>query len=87
MMLETIREICMFSARKGLSMCLWVLLSACGSSDENAAEQRELPAPKDTFAGDLISAKDKAKAVEDTLQQQKEERDRQMQEAESAGNP
>jgi len=48
-----------------------MLLSACGSS-----KQPEPPPIKDTAFRDLESAKDRARAVEGTVMQQKEATDR-----------
>jgi hypothetical protein len=56
-------------------------LAACGSSGETPNE----PLPvKDTVAGDLIGTMDKARAVEDTTMQHKEDLDRAMDAAENA---
>jgi len=57
--------------------CLCIL-SGCGSSSKSESPP-EPPPVKDTVFGDLVSAKDKAKGVQDSLNAQKEERDRQMQ--------
>jgi hypothetical protein len=54
-------------------------LAACGSD----SEPREETAPvKDTVAGDLVGTMDKARGVEDTTMQHKEELDRAMDAAE-----
>jgi hypothetical protein len=55
-------------------------LVACGSESEPA---REPPPVQDTVFGDMVGTKDKARAVEDSMQQQKEERDRAIDAAQS----
>lgn len=55
-------------------------LSACSPSPD---EQREPPPPvKGTAFGDTVATMDKARAVEDTTMQHKEDVDRALQEAE-----
>jgi hypothetical protein len=54
-------------------------LSACGGGQE---EPREPMPVKDTVLGDAIGTMDKARAVEDTTMQHKEDLDRAMDEAE-----
>jgi hypothetical protein len=54
-------------------------LSACGGSED---ESREPMPVKDTVLGDAIGTMDKARAVEDTTLQHKEDLDRAMDEAE-----
>jgi hypothetical protein len=56
-------------------------LSACGSDSE---APNEPPPVKDTVAGDLVGTMDKARAVEDTTMQHKEDLDRAMDAAENA---
>jgi len=60
----------------GLLSCA---LSACGPSPE---EQREPPAVKDTAFGDMVGTMDRARGVEDTTMQHKEDVDRSLDEAE-----
>ena len=55
-------------------------LVACGSESEPA---REPPPVKDTVFGDMVETRERAKAVEGSLQQQKEERDRAIDAAQS----
>lgn len=55
-------------------------LVACGSESEPA---REPPPVQDTVFGDMVGTKDKARAVEGSMQQQKEERDRAIDAAQS----
>ena len=55
-------------------------LVACGSESEPA---REPPPVEDTVFGDVVATQDRAKAVEGTLQRQKEERDRAIDAAQS----
>ena len=59
---------------------LSLVLSACGSRHES----EPTPAVEDTAFGDMTGAMDKARGVEDTLQQQKENMDRSLQEAEGS---
>ena len=54
-------------------------LVACGESEP----AREPPPVQDTVFGDLVGTKDKARAVEDSMKQQKEERDRAIDAAQS----
>jgi hypothetical protein len=56
-------------------------LSACSGSQD---EPREPMAVKDTVFGDAVGAMEKARAVEDTTMQRKEDLDRAMKEAEEA---
>jgi hypothetical protein len=51
------------------------LLGACGSGGDEQS-RREPPPVKDTAFGDMVGTMDKARAVEDTAQQRKEELDR-----------
>jgi hypothetical protein len=62
-----------------VSMSGWLV--ACGSHDE--PKQPDPPPVRDTAFGDLVRAEDKARGVQDTLQKQKEERDRQMEQQEA----
>lgn len=63
--------------------CLAVLatLTAC-SPDPAPREPSPLPPVKDTFAGDMVGAMDKARSVEATTLQHKEDMDRAVKEAE-----
>jgi hypothetical protein len=63
------------SSVSALIVCL--ALCACGS-------QEEPPAVKDTVFGDTVGTLDKARAVQDTTLQHKEDLDRAMDEAENA---
>jgi hypothetical protein len=63
-----------------VSMSGWLV--ACGSHDE--PKQPDPPPVRDTAFGDLVRAEDKARGVQDTLQKQKEERDRQMEQQEAS---
>jgi hypothetical protein len=57
------------------------LLSACGGSQD---EPREPMPVKDTVFGDTVGTMDKARGVEDTMTQHKEDLDRVTKEAEEA---
>lgn len=64
-----------------------VMLAACVQlgcgSDDNAA-QREVPPPvEDTVFGDTVQTIDRARAVEDTVLQHKEDLDRAVSESEA----
>ena len=57
------------------------LLAACGSHED--AKQPDPPPVRDTAFGDLVRAEDKARGVQDSLEKQKEERDRRMEQQEA----
>ena len=61
------------------ALALLVLVSACDSSEK----QSEPPAVEDTVFGDAIGTIDEARAVESTMMQEKEERDRAIDAAEA----
>jgi hypothetical protein len=63
------------------AMLISIGLAACGSDSE--APREPMPV-KDTVAGDLIGTMDKARAVEDTTMQHKEDLDRALDDAENA---
>jgi hypothetical protein len=66
--------------RSALTLALMVsLLAACGSEQKPA----EPPPVAETAFGDMAGAMDKARAVEGTLQQQKEALDRTLQQNEN----
>ena len=68
----------MTAARKWLpALVAFLGLCACGA-------QEEPPPVKDTVFGDAVGAMDKARAVENTTLQHKEELDRAMDEAENS---
>jgi len=58
-----------------------LLLTACGAQDEPRPEP---PPVEDTAFGDMVGTMDKARAVEDTTLQHKEDIDRALQESEGA---
>jgi hypothetical protein len=60
-----------------------MLLAACGQSSEEQ-KRPEPPPVKDTVFGDMVGTMDKARGVEATLQQDKEARDRAMEQSEQA---
>ena len=65
-----------------LTVIASVMLGGCGSR----AEQEKPPEPppvKDTVFGDMVGTMDKARGVQDTVNAQKQELDRQVQGAES----
>jgi hypothetical protein len=61
------------------ALCVAFGLAACGESEP----AREPPPVEDTVFGDMVGTKDKARAVEGQMQQQKEERDRAIDAAQS----
>jgi hypothetical protein len=77
-----ITELAMSAAHRLLAALLVVLgLVACGSSSDSP---KEPPPVKDTAFGDMVGTMDKARAVEDTTMQHKEELDRALNAAENA---
>ena len=60
------------------ALALAALLGACDSSEK----QSEPPAVEDTVFGDTIGTMDKARAVESTVLQEQQERDRAIDAAE-----
>lgn len=54
-------------------------LTACGAGREEA---REPPPVEDTVFGDMVGTMDKARGVQDSMQEQKEQRDREIDSAE-----
>jgi hypothetical protein len=67
----------MLIARRLAAMLGVMLLGGCGAADD-ASSRREPPPVEETVFGDMVGAMDRARGVEDTLQQQKQERDRQI---------
>jgi hypothetical protein len=63
-----------------------LLLSACGTGSNDSEPDRQPPPVEDTVFGELTGTMDKARAVEDTTLQRKEELDRAMEQQEKAGN-
>lgn len=62
-------------------VALVATLSACGP-DPAPKDPSPLPPVKDTFAGDMVGSMDKARAVEATTLQHKDDLDRAVKEAE-----
>jgi hypothetical protein len=56
-------------------------IAACGSSSKQQEEKKVMPV-QDTVFGGTVSALDKAKAVEGTLEKQKQDRDAAIEAAE-----
>jgi hypothetical protein len=69
----------MLFARRWLALSL-AMLGGCGAATD-ANREREPPPVEETVFGDMVGTMDKARGVEDMLQKQKEERDRQSGEA------
>jgi hypothetical protein len=67
----------MLIARRLTAVLGLALLVGCGAADD-ASSRREPPPVEETVFRDMTGAMDKARGVEDTLRQQKEERDRQI---------
>jgi hypothetical protein len=57
-------------------MCVLVLFG-CGSSDRE--QEREPPPVKDTAFGDMVGTMDKARDVQNTVDEHKQELDKQLQ--------
>jgi hypothetical protein len=77
----TAKELHMSAHRMLSALVLCCVLSACGGNQDEARE----PMPvKDTVFGDTVGTMDKARAVEETTMQHKENLDRAMEDAESA---
>lgn len=53
------------------------ILAGCGAA-ENEAGERQPPPVEDTVFGDTVGTLDKARAVEDTVMQHKQELDRRL---------
>jgi hypothetical protein len=75
-----IPELDMPVARLLTAMLISLGVTACGSDSEAPSEP---PPVEDTVAGDLVGAMDKARAVEDTTMQHKEDLDRAVDAAEN----
>jgi hypothetical protein len=63
-----------------------LLLSGCGTGGNDSEADRQPPPVEDTVFGELTGAMDKARAVEDTTLQRKEELDRALEQQEKAGS-
>lgn len=68
--------------RRILATICSLTLSACDGGTETEAPP-DPPAVKDTVFGDMVGTMDKAHGVQDTVNAQKQELDRQVQAAES----
>jgi hypothetical protein len=76
----------MLIAQRLVAVLSLALLGGCGADD--AATDRPPPPPiEDTVFKDVVGTMDKARGVEETLQKQKEARDRELAEREAAMNP
>ncbi len=60
-------------------------VTGCGSSEPPAAPPPP-PAVKDTAFGDMVGTMDRARGVQDTVQQQKEAADKAIENAEGASS-
>lgn len=67
--------------KKWLALIAPCLLCACGASEDSAPPKQPMPV-KDTVLGDMAGAMDKARGVEATTLQHKEDMDRALQEQE-----
>ena len=76
----------MHIAQRLVAVLALALLGGCGAADD-AAEDREPPPVEETVFKDMAGTMDKARGVEGMLQQQKEERDRQVMESDPAQTP
>jgi hypothetical protein len=73
------KEIDMIAYRRLTLLAVGLALSACGASQD---ESREPPLVEETVFGDAVGTMEKARAVEDTTRQHKEDLDRAMEAAE-----
>jgi nitrous oxide reductase accessory protein NosL len=64
-----------------LAAIAFLALHGCGSSSEQTAPA-EPPPVKDTAFGDMVGTMDKARGVQNTVDAQKQDLDRQLQSAE-----
>jgi hypothetical protein len=78
---STAKELPMSAHRTLATLVVCCVLSACGSDQD---EPREPTPVKDTVFGDAVGTMDKARAVEETTMQHKEDLDRAMEDAENA---
>jgi hypothetical protein len=67
--------------RSILAIMLALSLHGC-AGDEEASARPEPPPVEETVFRDMVGTMDKARGVEDAMKQQKEERDRAMEESE-----
>lgn len=74
------------TARRLVAVLSLALLGGCGAADD-AGTKREPPPVEETVFRDMVGAMDKARGVEDTLQKQKEARDRDLSESDPAQSP
>jgi hypothetical protein len=72
--MTTIRRVCSV-------VCACLLAAACGGTGEE--EQRQPPPVEDTAFGDAVGTMDRARAVEDTTLQHKQDLDRAIDEQET----
>jgi hypothetical protein len=76
----------MLTARRLMAALSVALLGGCGAADD--ADTRPAPPPvEETVFRDMVGAMDKARGVEDTLQKQREDRDRQLVESDPPPSP
>ena len=74
-------ELAMSAAHRLLAMSLVLVgLAACGGGEEREAEKPM--AVEDTVFGDMVGTQDKARAVQDTTMEHKQEMDRALDDAE-----
>ena len=60
-----------------IAICLG-LLGGCGGGSPEPAERPEPPPVEDTAFGDMVGTMDKARGVQDTVDEHKKDIDRQM---------
>ena len=59
-----------------MPMLVGLLLCGCGSAEDSAADKTEPVPVEDSVFGDMVGTMDKARAVEDTTMQRKQDLDR-----------
>jgi len=77
-----ISELVMTYQRIFLAMLCLFALSGCGGSSKSEAPP-EPPPVKDTVFGDMVGTMDKARGVQDTVNTQKQDLDKQVETAET----
>lgn len=58
------------------------VLLGCGAAEDSSSEASQPPPVEETAFGDMVGTMDKARSVEDSVMQQKEDTDRAIRESE-----
>ena len=70
-------------AQRLVIVSIVTLLGGCGAA-ENETEERQPPPVEDTVFGDTVETLDRARGVEDTVMQHKQELDRRLEQDEAS---